>query len=178
MHRWSCSTGYAIPKMAGAGRRHMAQPTAVARSLSTPSPSGGCRSGIPAVRSAGPTSQTSFTAATHSPRNATPNGEGPSIFRLRAPKARGTIERPREKKEEIGGAGAAPAPSTYFDRLNLHPRILDVSRDLFLDGYHGEAVFAAAKALVNYVEERSGRHDLDGAPLVRAVFSKNGPVLA
>ena len=90
----------------------------------------------------------------------------------------GLIERLREKKEEIGGAGAAPAPSTYFDRLNLHPRILDVSRDLFLDGYHWEAVFTAAKALVNYVKERSGRHDLDGAPLVRAVFSKNGPVLA
>lgn len=90
----------------------------------------------------------------------------------------GLIGRLKERKEELGGAGAAPAPSTYFDRLNLHPRILDVSRDLFLDGYHWEAVFAAAKALVNYVKERSGRHDLDGAPLVRAVFSRNGPVLA
>src|SRR5665647_2829529 len=47
-----------------------------------------------------------------------------------------------------------------------------------MDGYHWEAVFAAAKTLVNYVKERSGRHDLDGAPLVRAVFSRNGPVLA
>jgi hypothetical protein len=28
------------------------------------------------------------------------------------------------------------------------------------DGYHWEAVLAAAKALVNYVRERSGRHDL------------------
>lgn len=90
----------------------------------------------------------------------------------------GLIGRLREKREELGGAGASPAPSTYFDRLNLHPRILDVSRDLFLDGYHWEAVFAAAKALVNYVKERSGRHDLDGAPLVRAVFSRNDPVLA
>jgi uncharacterized protein (TIGR02391 family) len=31
---------------------------------------------------------------------------------------------------------------------------------------------------VNYVKERSGRHDLDGAPLMTAVFSKNAPVLA
>jgi uncharacterized protein (TIGR02391 family) len=90
----------------------------------------------------------------------------------------GLIGRLREKKEDLGGMGVAPAPSTYFDRLNLHPRILDVSRDLYLDGYHWEAVFAAAKALVNYVKERSGRHDLDGAPLVRAVFSRNDPVLA
>jgi len=90
----------------------------------------------------------------------------------------GLIGRLKEKKEEFACTGTAPAPSTYFDRLNLHPRILDVSRNLFLDGYHWEAVFAAAKALVNYVKERSGRHDLDGAPLVRAVFSRNGPLLA
>lgn len=90
----------------------------------------------------------------------------------------GLIARLREKREEFGGVGGAPAPSSYFDRLNLHPRILEVSRDLFLDGYHWEAVFAAAKALVNDVEDRSGRHDLDGAPLVRLVFSRNDPVLA
>jgi uncharacterized protein (TIGR02391 family) len=89
----------------------------------------------------------------------------------------GLIGRLREKRQDLAG-GATPAPSTYLDRLNLHHRILDVSRDLFLDGYHWEAVFAAAKALVNYVKERSGRHDLDGAPLVRTVFSKNDPVLA
>lgn len=40
-----------------------------------------------------------------------------------------------------------------------------------------DAVFAASKALVNYVKERSGL-DLDGAPLVRAAFSRNNPVLA
>jgi uncharacterized protein (TIGR02391 family) len=89
----------------------------------------------------------------------------------------GLIGRLREKREDLA-AGATLAPSTYFDRLNLHPRIRDVSRDLFLDGYHWEAVFAAAKALVNYVKERSGHHDLDGAPLVRAVFSRNDPILA
>ena len=89
----------------------------------------------------------------------------------------GLIGRLREKRQDLG-AGESPAPSTYFDRLNLHQRILDVSRDLFLDGYHWEAVFAAAKALVNYIKERSGQHDLDGAPLVRTVFSKNDPVLA
>ena len=38
----------------------------------------------------------------------------------------GLIGRLREKREDLAG-GATPAPSTYFDRLNLHPRILDVS---------------------------------------------------
>jgi uncharacterized protein (TIGR02391 family) len=89
----------------------------------------------------------------------------------------GLIGRLREKQADLGG-DATPIPSSYFDRLNLHPRIREVSRDLFLDGHHWEAVFAASKALVNYVKERSGRHDLDGTPLVQAVFSKNNPVLA
>ena len=89
----------------------------------------------------------------------------------------GLIGRLREKREDIS-AGTTPAPSTYFDRLNLHPRILEVSRDLFLDDYPWDAVFAAAKALVNYVKDRSGRHDLDGAPLMRTAFSRNAPILA
>ncbi len=90
---------------------------------------------------------------------------------------KGLIERLKEKREDLSPTGET-APATYFDRLNLHPRIREVSRDLFLDGYHWEAAFAAAKALVNYVKERSGRDDLDGAPLMRAVFSRNDPTLA
>jgi uncharacterized protein (TIGR02391 family) len=89
----------------------------------------------------------------------------------------GLIERLKEKREDFSDGGT-PSPSTYFAKLNLHSRIADVANDLFLDGYHWEGVFAAAKAHVNYVKERSGRHDLDGTPLVRAVFSKNNPVLA
>jgi uncharacterized protein (TIGR02391 family) len=83
----------------------------------------------------------------------------------------------KEKREDLEG-GDRPAPSSYFEKLNLHPRIADVARDLFLDGHHFEAVFAGAKALVNFVKDRSGQHDLDGAALVRTVFSKHKPVLA
>ncbi len=90
---------------------------------------------------------------------------------------KGLIGRLKEKRDDLTG-GATIAPSTYLDRLNLHPRIQDVSRDRFIDGYPWDAVFAASKALVNYVKERSGRHDLDGAPLMTTVFSKNQPILA
>jgi uncharacterized protein (TIGR02391 family) len=89
----------------------------------------------------------------------------------------GLIGRLEEKRSDLA-AGAAPTPSIYFDHLNLHPRIRDVARERFLDGHHWDAVFAAAKALINYIKERSGRDDLDGAALVRAVFSRNNPVLA
>jgi uncharacterized protein (TIGR02391 family) len=89
----------------------------------------------------------------------------------------GLVLRLQEKRQDLVG-GIQPAPSGYFDRLNLHPRILDVSRDLFLDGHHWEAVFAAAKALVNYVKERSGCHDRDGVSLMQTVFSRKNPLLA
>ena len=89
----------------------------------------------------------------------------------------GLIGRLEEKKADLGG-GVAVAPATAFDRLNLHPRIRDVSRDLFVDGHQWDAVFAAAKALVNYVKERSNHHEVDGAPLMTMVFSKNDPILA
>ena len=90
---------------------------------------------------------------------------------------RGLINRLKEKRDDMAASSGA-TPTSYFDQLKLHPRIIEVSRDLFMDGYPWDAVFAAAKALINYVKERSGKDDLDGAPLMRTVFSKNGPVLA
>jgi uncharacterized protein (TIGR02391 family) len=89
----------------------------------------------------------------------------------------GLIGRLREKAEELSEDGA-PTPVGFLKYLNLHPRIAEVANDLFEDGYHWEAVFAAAKALANYIKDRSGQHQLDGAGLVRTVFSKNNPILS
>ena len=88
---------------------------------------------------------------------------------------KGLVDRLSEKREDF--EPGSKSVKTYFEDLNLHPRIADVANDLFLDHYHWEAVFASAKALVNYVKERSARHDLDGAALMRTVFSKNNPIL-
>jgi uncharacterized protein (TIGR02391 family) len=67
---------------------------------------------------------------------------------------------------------------TAFEDMNFHPRIAAVASDLFRDGHYTNSVFEASKALVNYVKERSGQHDLDGATLMRTVFSKKDPILA
>ena len=108
----------------------------------------------------------------HEAIHATDRGRVHIIGRLQ-----GFVRRLEEKLEDARTHAASP-PRTYLDRLNLHPRIQDVSRDRFIDGYPWDAVFAASKALINYVKERSGTCDLDGAALVRAVFSKNDPILA
>ena len=39
-------------------------------------------------------------------------------------------------------------------------------------------VLDASIALVNFVREKSGRHELDGSGLMTTVFSKNEPILA
>jgi uncharacterized protein (TIGR02391 family) len=65
-----------------------------------------------------------------------------------------------------------------FEGLDLHPRIANVCVDLYRDRHYRQAVLDASIALVNYVKEKSRRHDIDGAALMSTVFSVNSPVLA
>jgi uncharacterized protein (TIGR02391 family) len=67
---------------------------------------------------------------------------------------------------------------TAFEDLDLHPRIAAVAIELFRDGHYRNAVLDACVALVNFVKEKSRCHDLDGANLMRTVFSKSNPILA
>ena len=85
-----------------------------------------------------------------------------------------------EEKQSDFGSDIQTRLHGVFNDLDLHPRIASVSADLFRHGHYRNAVLdaAAAVALVNFVQEKSGRHDLDGADLMRKVFSKNNPVLA
>lgn len=90
---------------------------------------------------------------------------------------KGLIARLKENREEFTSTDT-PSPIATFSKLPLHPRIESVARQRFLDGHHWDAVFAASKALINMVKEAAGEFELDGAPLVRKVFSRNNPVLA
>ncbi|MGB3549695.1 MAG: TIGR02391 family protein [Candidatus Binatus sp.] len=89
----------------------------------------------------------------------------------------GMIQRLVEKRSEFVEDPAAKAKNA-FEHLDLHTRIADVCSELYRDRHYRQAVLDASIALVNYVKEKSRRHDLDGAPLMSTVFSPNGPVLA
>jgi uncharacterized protein (TIGR02391 family) len=89
----------------------------------------------------------------------------------------GLIARLEEKKSDLTATPDGKA-KVSLENLSLHPRIASVCVDLFKDEHYSNAVFDASKALVNFVKEKSGKHDLDGAPLMRSVFSKNNPILA
>ena len=69
--------------------------------------------------------------------------------------------------------GAIPTP----DDAGLHPVVRVATERLIASGHMWEAAFAAGKALILHVKELSGRDDLDGAPLMRTVFSRKNPVL-
>jgi uncharacterized protein (TIGR02391 family) len=87
------------------------------------------------------------------------------------------IRRLEERKADFG-ADTTSRVRSAFEGLDLHPRIASVCADLYRGGHYRNAVLDASVALVNYVKEKSRKHDLDGSGLMTTVFSKNNPILA
>lgn len=81
------------------------------------------------------------------------------------------------KSDVLSGIGVETSPAVGIEGLPLHPRISEVCIDLYRDGHFSSAVLEASKALINYVKEKSRRDDLDGADLMRTVFSPKKPIL-
>ncbi len=80
------------------------------------------------------------------------------------------VRRLEERKADFG-KDTATRVRAAFESLDLHPRIAAVCVDLFRDGHYRNAMLDASVALVNYVKEKSRRHDLDGSGLMTTVFS-------
>jgi uncharacterized protein (TIGR02391 family) len=89
----------------------------------------------------------------------------------------GLISRLEEKRTELGTNVPSRARAA-FEGLDFHPRIAGAAIDTYRDEHYREAVLNGAIALVNFVKEKSRKHDLDGASLMRTVFSPKAPVLA
>ena len=87
------------------------------------------------------------------------------------------IKQLQERRDDFDGDASSRVRSA-FASLDLHPRIGAACAELYRDGHYRNAVLDASLALVNMVREKSRKHDLDGAPLMTTVFSKNKPVLA
>lgn len=72
----------------------------------------------------------------------------------------------------------APDHLAAFKSLDLHPAIRGASARLYEDRHYRNAVFDASLKLEELVQEKSGRHDLNGAGLMTKVFSPNDPIVA
>jgi uncharacterized protein (TIGR02391 family) len=88
----------------------------------------------------------------------------------------GLIETIRERAADVTQNREAQFRSA-FSGLELQPRIAGACSDLFRDGHYRNAVLDASLALENFVKEKSRRHDLSGATLMRTVFSKTNPIV-
>lgn len=89
----------------------------------------------------------------------------------------GLIARLEERKKYLATDGARQT-LTAFENVKLHARIDGAAAALYRDGHYKNAVFEAAIALQNAVQEKAQEHALDGTALMEKVFSANAPVLA
>ena len=71
---------------------------------------------------------------------------------------------------------AAESPVNLFDKMQFHPRVIEVSESLFKTGNYSSAIFEAFKAVHNYVQDKTGL-TLDGVNLMEKVFNENKPIL-
>lgn len=68
--------------------------------------------------------------------------------------------------------------STLFSSyLNLHPKIIEVTKKLFSDGYYSNAIFDAIIVLEQAIRNKSGVTNKIGVNLMNDVFNYNFPIL-
>ncbi len=81
-------------------------------------------------------------------------------------------------KEQLGDSADAPGDRAIraYQSLDLHPEIARAATELYEDGHYANAIEDAVKALNGLVRIRSGK-ELDGADLMKTVFSPKNPVL-
>ena len=70
----------------------------------------------------------------------------------------------------------AGLPIYLFDKMQLHPKVIAVSKSLFETGHYAQAIFEAFKAVNNFVKEKTGS-SLDGKDLMSKVFNEDTPVI-
>lgn len=99
-----------------------------------------------------------------------------------------TLGRARRAAEAVASLGAAgmPAPpppdrtrtiEERYDEAITDPGLRAATRQLFMDGYHAEAVRHACMHVNGLVRQRSGSREKDGADLMHHAFSPKGPLL-
>lgn len=61
--------------------------------------------------------------------------------------------------------------------IEFHPRVKEVSLDLFKNKHYSEAIFEAIKALNNYVKEKANIIDKDLSFAMALAFNENKPII-
>ncbi|MCJ7790858.1 MAG: TIGR02391 family protein [Dehalococcoidia bacterium] len=67
-------------------------------------------------------------------------------------------------------------PGYLFDKMQFHPRVIEVSESLFKTGNYAPAIFEAFKAVENLVKEKTAL-SLNGQALMSKVFDEKAPII-
>ena len=82
-----------------------------------------------------------------------------------------------EKPTQTEPPGDTAQLSVYlFNKMQFHPRVIEVSESLFKTGNYSSAIFEAFKAVNNFVKKKTNLA-LDGKALMSKVFSEDVPVI-
>jgi uncharacterized protein (TIGR02391 family) len=93
-----------------------------------------------------------------------------------ATEAIGRLETTPLAELEAQALKGTEVPSSLFDKMQLHPKVVKVSESLFKTGNYAQAIFEAFKAVNNFVKEKSGL-SLDGKSLMSKVFNEDAPII-
>jgi len=97
------------------------------------------------------------------------------------PTRRGRAPLPPTRESSARGRHAGECrkrPRDVLSCLDLHPEVQRVSSKLYCGGHYADAVEAALKHFNVAVRDKANRPALDGADLMRQVFSARNPILA
>ena len=67
-----------------------------------------------------------------------------------------------------------------FDKMQLHPKVTEVSEKLFIDGHYAQAIEEAYKAVIEFVKEKASSYlddRVDGTKLMGEVFQVDNPMI-
>jgi len=78
--------------------------------------------------------------------------------------------------KQPGEQGKETSPPLASMQLQLHPRVIEVSKSLFETGHYAQAIFEAFKVVNIFVKEKTGLA-LDGKDLMARVFREENPII-
>jgi uncharacterized protein (TIGR02391 family) len=70
-----------------------------------------------------------------------------------------------------------PSIKALHGDIKLHPKVVEVSEHLLVDGHFSQAIFEAFKALEEYIRNKTGIHNKYGTNLMAQVFNENNAIL-
>jgi len=69
-----------------------------------------------------------------------------------------------------------PMEIQLFNKMQFHPKVIEVSRKLYVDGHYAQAITEAYKAIDNFVKQKTGE-SIYGKELMGKVFKKDDPII-